>query len=175
MAGKKSVGGVSDQFSNIVYQTIDESAANTLTFQQIQTGYGSLDKKGWLISRIEWYLPLATLNQLGQAADLIQVALTTSNLVSSLTLQDASLIDLMELGIIVWTAVGVSPVYKPLIRDFSNLPGGGRIVLPYPLYLAVKGTDLGGAISAACRIFFTEIDLDEAGWMELVQQTRLLV
>jgi hypothetical protein len=175
MAAPKSKTGNFDEFANIIYQNITESAANTLTFQQIQTGYGTLDKKGWIVSRIEWYVPLASVNLLGTSADLIQIALVTSNLITTLSLADASLIDLLELGLLQATAVGQNPFFKPLIRDFSSLPGGGRLMLPYPLYIGVKGTDLTAAINAAARIFFTERDLGDQEWMELVQQTRLLV
>jgi hypothetical protein len=98
----------------------------------------------------------------------------TSNLLSSLTLQDASVVDMFELEVLMATAVGFAFQPQPLIRDFSSLPGGGRLVLPYPLYLAAKGTSLATATSPACRIYFTERDLGDSEWMELVQQTRLL-
>lgn len=165
---------VPDEFSNIVYVSVTESAANTLTFQQIQTGYGSLQKTGWIVSRLEYYLTAADLNKIGAADDVLQVALVTSNLMSSLTLQDASVVDLFQLQKLSATEVGFEFMPQPLIRDFSSLPGGGRLVLPYPLWLAVKGTSLASATTPALRIFFTERELGDKEWMELVQQTRLL-
>lgn len=170
----KSKGNVQDEFPNVVYVQVTESAANTLTFQQIQTGYGSLQKTGWIIHRLEYYLTPTDINKMANADDSIQVALVTSNLLSALTLQEASVIDLYQMESLMATAVGFSFAPQPLIRDFSSLPGGGRLVLPYPLYLAVKGTSLATALAPAARIFFTERDLGDQEWMELVQQTRLL-
>jgi hypothetical protein len=163
-----------DEFPNIVYVGVTESAANTLTFQQIQTGYGSLQKTGWVVHRIEYYLTQTTIQLLLNTDDLLQLALCTSNLASSLTLQDASMIDLLEIGVSIYSSVGVVFSEKPMIRNFSDLPGGGRLVLPYPLFLAVKGTSVAAAMVAAARIFFTERELGDSEWMELVQQTRLL-
>jgi len=166
-------GGI-DEFSSIVYQTVTESGANTLTFGQVQTGYGSLDKIAWIIHKIEWYMPTATKNLLLANDDIIALALVTSNLLTSLSLADASMIDLMELQKHQETQVGYELWPQPIIRNFTDLPGGGKLVLPYPLYIAIKGTSLASAGTGACRLYFTERALESNEWMELVQQTRLL-
>lgn len=163
-----------DIFPNVVYAEVTESAANTLTFEQIQTGYGSLNKTGWVIHRIEYYLDSTTLNLVTEPGDDLQIALVTSNLITSLTLQSAAVVDLLEIMILQDTAVGFEQKHMPMIRDFSSLPGGGKLVLPYPIFLAAKGTALGSAATVACRISFTERELTDVEWQELVQQTRLL-
>lgn len=165
---------VQDEFSSIVYQTVTEAAANTLTFAQIQTGYGSLQKTGWVLHKLEYYISAATLDLLQADDDILQIALVTSNLVTTLSLADASLVDLLELGLAVYTSVGVSWHIKPIIRDFTTLPGGGKLILPYPLWLGIRGTSLGAACTGALRMYFTERDLKDSEWMDLVQQTRLL-
>lgn len=170
----KAKRNVPDEFSNIVYTSVTESVANTLTFQQIQTGYGSLQKTGWIISRLEYYLTAADLNKIAAADDVLQIALTTSNLLTDLSLANASVIDLFQLEKLSATEVGFGFMPQPMARDFSDLPGGGRLVLPYPLYLAAKGTSLGSATSPAVRIFFTERELGPDEWMELAQSQRLL-
>jgi hypothetical protein len=170
----KSKAGIRDEFSAIVYQTVTESAANTLTYAQIQTGYGSLQKTAWIIHRLEYYIPANVLNFIGAADDVLQIALVTSNLLTTLSLAEASVVDLFHLEQLSATQVGFQFLPQPLIRDFSALPGGGKLVLPYPLWLAAKGTSLGSAATVAIRLFFTERDLADADWMELVQQTRLL-
>jgi len=165
---------VPDEFSSIVYVSHQQAVANTLEFTQIQTGYGSLQKTAWIINRIEWYIPGAELAKIVANADEIQLALTTSNLVSSLSLADSALMDLFQIQISAQTAVGFEYYEMPKIRDFSGLPGGGKMVLPYPLFMAVNSASLATAISASARIYFTEREMDQDEWLELVQQTRLL-
>jgi hypothetical protein len=163
-----------DIFPNIVYASVVESAANTLTFQKIETGYGSLQKTAWIIQRIEWYLSASARNLIVAADDSVSAALVTSNLITALDLAQAALIDLYEYKVHYQTSVGFVPTPDPVIRDFAELSGGGRLVLPYPLYVAVKGTSIASAVTVKCRISFVEKELSDSDWMELVQQTRLL-
>ena len=171
---KQKAAGVADRFANIVYATVTESVADTLTFQQIQTGYGSLEKVGWVISRLEYYVTSATQQAINAAGDYLQTALVTSNLISELSLASSQVLDMMDIQSHVVTGVGFELIYEPLIRDFSNLPGGGKLCLPYPIYLAVDSNGLALTAEVSCRINFTEIELQDQEWMELVQQTRLL-
>jgi len=163
-----------DVYPNIVYASVVESAANTLTFTKIETGYGGLQKTAWIIHRIEWFLGIGIRSLVIDNSDAIDCALVTSNLISALDLSQAALIDLYEFKTFEKSAVGFRCFDDPITRNFADLPGGGRIVLPYPLYLAVKGVSLASAVTVKARIFFTERELGDADWMELVQQTRLL-
>lgn len=164
----------SREFAEIVYASVTESAANTLTFQKMETGHGVLDKKAWIIHRLEFYLSATDINRLGAADDVISIALTTSNLISSLDLSSAAVIDVIEFNQLQATAVGFTLFDKPWIRSFTDLPGGGRLVLPNPLYLAVKGTSLAAAVTAKVRIVFTAMDMETDDWLQIVEQTRLL-
>jgi len=163
-----------DTFVNLVYAACTETAANTLTFQKIETGYGSLQKTAWIIQRIEWYLSASARNLIVAADDSVTAALVSSNLITTLDLAQASLFDLYEYKVHYQTSVGFAPTADPVIRDFAELSGGGRLCLPYPLYVAVKGTSIASAVTIKCRISFIEKELSDADWMELVQQTRLL-
>lgn len=164
-----------DIFVNKVYVSVTESAANTLTFQKIETGYGSLQKTAWIIQRIEYFFPLGqALSLVLDNSDAIDLALCTSNLITSINLASASIIDLMEIQETQKSSVGFERYFLPIARNFADLPGGGLLVLPYPLYLAVKGTSLASPVSASCRISFIEKDIGDKDWMELVQQQCLL-
>lgn len=163
-----------DEFPNVVYVKVTETAANTLTFEQIQTGYGALNRLGWIISRIEYYFKVGDLQQFADAADAAQVGLTKSDLLSSLNLQDSGLIDLLEVSCMYKTGVGLELVYQPIIRDFSQLPGGGKLVLPYPLFLGVQGISLANALEVSARISYTEITMGGDEFTELAMQDRLL-
>jgi hypothetical protein len=163
--------GVKDQMVNIVYQTVVESGANTLTFAKFETGYGTLDRVGWIINRIEYY---PTTWAPDANTDAHEFAITTSNQISALGLEAASVKHFIREQLILQTAVGWGVLRTPIIVDLSTLPGNGILVLPNPLYIAVKGTGCAGPITLKCRLYFQTLTLDSDLWMELVEQTRLL-
>jgi hypothetical protein len=156
---------------NIVYQTVTESAANTLTYAKFETGYGTLDKTGWIINRIE-YFPIAFLPDANN--DSYEMAITTSNQLAALGLDAAAVKHYLKIMMPMFSSVGWAIVITPHIIDLSTLPGRGLLVLPVPLYIAIKGTGLPSALTVKCRLYFETVDLDDQMWVELVEQTRLL-
>lgn len=162
-----------DQFANKFYGTVTESAANTLTFAEIQTNVSVFDKQAWILHRLEWYINPAML-QLSAADDRFTVALTNSNSITSLGLNDAAVIDEWELNCHFATAVGLADIQQPIIRDFTQLPGGGIIIVPRPLFVACKGTSLGAAGSAQVRGHFTVKELKADEYIELIDYYRIV-
>jgi len=173
MPAVKNKGIAGDEFCAMVYASCLQSGANTLTFTKLETGYGTLDKSAWNIRRIEYYLSATDLDKLLTSADGISMALTTSALVSALSLSSAAVLDLFQLQLY-YSAAAMQLIEMPFIRDFTNLPGGGKLCLPNPLYLAVNSTSLATAVTAYMRISFTVQPLEDNQWVELVEQTRLL-
>jgi len=163
-----------DKFANKFYGSCVESAANTLTFNEIQTNVDVFSKQAWLLHRLEWYLSGTQVDKILQAADWISAALTSSDKLSTLDLSSPGVVDLMELGIHSLTAVGYQFTQKPFIRDFSNLPGGGLIIAPRPLYVAVKGESLASAVTVAVRGYFTTMTLTADEYLELVDFYRIV-
>lgn len=168
----KAVNLVSDMVK-IVFAQVVESAANTLTFAQISTGYGAVDKIGWIIERIEWH-PSAR-HLMNGSGDYVLYGLTTSNGWSTFAPGEASIktwhkSERLDLG----TAATGLIVESPTIDSWSDLTGGGIIVLPYPLYVFALGYGLSGASTIQARVYFRETVLDDKQWMFLVEQTRLM-
>lgn len=163
-----------DQFANKFYGTVLESGANTLTFAEIPTNVDVFAKKAWVLHRLEWYLGVAEPARVASSDDLIQLALTSSNKMNVLTLGDAGVVDLYALGSVKDSGVGFELITMPYIRDFNNLPGGGLIIAPRPLYIAVKGTSLAAAVTASVRGYFTAIDLNADEYLELVDFYRIV-
>jgi hypothetical protein len=165
---------IKDEYSNKAYGTITESAANTLTFAEIPTNVDVMSKLAWVIHRIEWYLSVTQMTKLAAADDLIQVALTSSAQLSSLGLSSPAVVDLLEVALLFSTAVAYTEVPNPRIRDFSAMPGGGIIIAPRPLYLAIKGTSLATALTASARIHYTRRELQAEEYLELVDFYRIV-
>lgn len=165
-----------DIFSNIAYASVTASAVNTLTFSEINTGVSVHEKIAWVISKILWYPKQESIAQLTAADDILDMALTLNNKVSDIAeLSDPAVIDLLSITSIIWgTPVGSHHTHRPFVRDFTSLPGGGLIITPKPLYVAVKGTSLVTAEVVACRILYTIRKLAADEFWELVQASRIV-
>jgi len=165
---------VLDRFTNKMYGSVTESGANTLTFKEINTNVSVFDKMAFVIHRIEWYIPNSSLDLLIANSDKIEVALTSSQQSTSLGLDNPSVIDKMEFGISALTGVGYTMSMQPFIRDFAMLPGGGLIIPPRPLFLAVKGTSIASAVSAQMRAQVTMLSLNSDEYLELIDFYRII-
>lgn len=163
-----------DAFANKFFAECTESAANTLTFQELGTAVDVFSKRAWVLHRLEYQIPAPLMSYFAASDDKIAIALTSSNKMSSLLLADPAVIDLLDIKPEFATAVGFQIRVEPFIRDFSSLPGGGLIIAPRPLYLAIKGTSLAGATQVRCRGYYTQMDLAADEYLELVDFYRIL-
>jgi hypothetical protein len=142
------------------------SAANTLTFAQLQFAVGVFQGVALILHRVEWFPTLASLRELVAATDSISMAIVTNDNLASLDPTDQ---DIIVRSDIIGLAANVETVPLPIINDYTNLPGGGLIVPANPLYLAL---DTGGAAAASvCRaiIYYTFKSLSDKDYIELMQ------
>lgn len=164
---------MADTFVNTAFGQVTESAANTLTYSQIQTGISLFDKVAWKVERIEWYW--AGRNELDNVADYIQMALTVSNKMTGLSLDDPAVIDMFEVHCdFAGTAANVYSYELPTLRDFTNLSGGGLLMPANPVFIAAQGVSLASAQTISARIRYTMVELKDAEYIELVQNFRFV-
>jgi len=169
------MAGQTDAYVNKFYGAAVESAANTLTYSEISTNVEVFSKIAWVIHRLEWFLEGVQFNKLLASDDVISMALVATNSLTSLSLTYAAVIDLLNLQIGGWgTPATAYPYTTPFIRDFSELPGGGIIVAPRPLYVAVKGTSLASALTVSVRGYFTVKELKADEYLELIDFYRIV-
>lgn len=156
-----------DKFANVIYDSVTESGANTLTFEELTVGLNIFDKVGILIHRIEYYdFDILLVDD----TDSIKFGLTASNGWSTVTPAETSIItfhkeSIREIG----TAASAFQRTDPLVDDFSTLPGGGLLTTPKPLYLFAEGNNLGSAATVRARIFFTIMKLRPEEYFELLE------
>lgn len=172
MAGKNLSGNYCSQ----AVLTTTESSAGTLTFQKIETGLSVYDKIGWVINKIKWFLGTSTLQQFNGTNDLLTMALTMSNQLTALAQNNPAIVaakwlQRTDLG----TAASGDFHQLDIEDDFSTLPGGGLLILPNPIYLAVIGTSLAAAVTVTARLFYQAIELTDADFTNLVQARQLLI
>ncbi len=168
-------GKIRDLYANKLFGEVTESAANTLTFNEINTNVSIFDKVGWILNRLEWYIPSATSQLIQAGVDFIEFALTASNNIGDLLLSNASVIDTVLFNVLAPVDLtGAVIMDNPLIRDFSTLPGGGLIIAPRPLYVAIKGTSLATPATVQVRGYFTQLPLGAEDYLELIDFYRIV-
>lgn len=159
-----------DKYANIIYDSVVESAANTLTFNSVDLGISLFDKVGLLISRIEWYEVHALLVA---GDDTFYYGLSTSNQFSSPAPEQTSIITFHKDQIYDYGVAGNNILHaEPYVDDFSTLPGGGILVTPRPLYCFALGANLASAGTAKFRMFFTITTLKAEEYFELLESRQ---
>lgn len=165
-----------DKFVNKAFITVTESAPNTLTFAELATGVSIFEKVAWVIHRLHWFVGSVVLKELITDTDTVTLGITGNNKMSTITLDDPGVYDMMALICTVSGTPANAFVHTtPIIRDFSTLPGGGIIVPPRPIYIAVIGSGLAAAAVASVRIEYTVMELKADEYWELVEATRILM
>lgn len=158
-----------DKFSNKLYASVTMSAANTLTFAEIETGIEAFSKQAWIIHKLDYFFSNAIGNLLLASDDYIEIALTSNNQMTALNLNNAGVVDKFQVN-------GTHTTYEsPFTRDFTTLPGGGLIIAPRPLYLAMNSASIASAGSAQVRGYFTVIpEMSPDEYLDLVDYYRII-
>ena len=159
-----------DQFINRAIQRIVMSAANTLTFQQINFAVGVFQGVALIIHRIVYHVGYPAFDELLQVDDVFQIGLSVSNQITTLAMRNPEMIDQHEIFAYVQGVATVSePHASRLITDFSALPGGGMLVAANPIYIAMDSFAVTSALDADVEILFTFKELSDADYIELIQ------
>lgn len=170
MAVKKST----DRFANIASVAVTESASNTFTSRKYDFPFSIQDKMALIISRIEYWWD--GLPNLGASGDRSVAGLAAASSLVDITDQsDPSLIDSTRvLRLDHGTAGSAILVWQPMIKDFSDLPGGGILVAPSPLYAVIKSTNADAAMSCIVKLFYTYTELSTDEYWQLVESRRII-
>jgi len=159
--------GAKDQYANVAYGTVTASAANTLTFAAIQMAVGLFQGVAMVIHRINYTPYVATLRELVAATDSLGLGLTSSNRLANLVdTNDPAIIDCHR---IVCVGAPIANMDVPIVHDFCNLPGGGKLIAANPIYFAIQPGGFGAVQGAIVRIDFTFVELADRDYMELIQ------
>lgn len=165
-----------DTYANLAYGSAIEAAAGTMAFSEIQTGVAIFEKVAWLINRIDYFFSKTYVNLILDNADAVSGGLTTSNTLVAFELSDPSLLDMHSIGAYNLGAAASGALYpNPIVKDLSGLPGGGILVPPSPIYVAVRGISLAAVMKVEMRIHFTFINLKPEEYWELVESRRIII
>lgn len=156
-----------DKYVNVGYGFVIASGANALTFDQIQFAIGVFQGVAIVLHKVLWYPSPADLRELVAATDTLMWALCTSNRLNAIT--DTSDPSIITHGRMTGVGVAVESHRTPFVDDMTGLPGGGRIIAPNPLYVAIHSAGFTGISSMRVELQFTFMELSDADYIELIQ------
>lgn len=163
-----------DQFSQIGYIKIVESAAGTLTFNGLSVFSNVLSQRGMIIQNVE-YLISPGLALLDAEGDSIIFGLSGDDSLTGIDISDPEVYDYNKIERIDFGTAGSAQVLRStFVNDFTGLPGGGMLVPADRLYGYVKGTSLASEVTIYVRFRYTIIDLSAQDYLELAQSMRVL-
>jgi hypothetical protein len=166
----KRTSGVRDVYPNRAFESVQMSAANTLTFSQIQFGVGLFQGVAAVIHRVEWYPDKDSIQELLGMSDTVTMALTNRDDLAALDPRNQSVLASMTLiPIIVGAVVSLWNEKVPFVSDFANLPGGGLIVPANPLYAGMVTAGAAAASYMDVIVYLTFKELADADYVELIQ------
>jgi hypothetical protein len=161
---------LADIYVNRAFSTVTMSAANTLTFQQIQFGVGLFQGVALVLTRVEWYLDNTSINELVANTDVAIMAITNRDDLATVDPSNQSVLAYkFYRPMMVGAVVGIDMLEMPLISDFHNLPGGGLIMPANPIYAAMYSAGFTGAGIVRVLLYFTFKSLTDAEYIELLQ------
>lgn len=164
-----------DNYSQVAYIAVTESAPNTLTFNGVTLISNLLSQQGMVIHRVLYNISVATMEELAQTGDAYTYGLAGDDNLSSVIINQAEVYDFNRL-VKLLTLTGDSALIENCTKvvDFTGLPGGGKLVPADRVYIFTMGTALVAATTIGCRIDFTIVDLGAADYLELAQSLRVL-
>jgi len=159
---------MTDRFQNVLSGQVNMSAANVLTFLELNTGVSLGAKMGLVIDQIDYNPAGASWRQLDAATDEMYMALCTSSSVTDLTdMTDNRLLDSVQIyGDTIGTA-GTQLFYRnPLVTVFSP-----PLIHASPqLYFAMQTGGFASAGIVRMRLRFRFIKLSTEEYLELAEQ-----
>jgi hypothetical protein len=163
-----------DRYANLAAVHPVEAVVGTAKFEKFAFPYSIMDKIGILVCRIEYlFLSLAQLNSSG---DSLECCLSIDDGIADFqdytnpAMVDSAYIARYDLG----AAATGNFVISPIVRDFSQLPGGGILVAPNPLYGGVKSSGAGGVMGCWVRLWYTYMTLATDEYWQLVESRRII-
>jgi len=169
MATKSTV----DKYANKAAVKVIESAAATQTSAKFAFPFSIMDKMALLINRIEYYPDISKLNSSG---DFLYLAVTAASSLTQMDDQsDPGLIDSASFSRLdIGTAASGVILDYPYIKDFSDLPGGGILVAPNPLYAMAQAVGTSAATTSWIAIYYTYMQLTADDYWQLVESRRII-
>jgi hypothetical protein len=165
----------SDQYANIAFLKVTESAANTLTWARLQLANTLLtEKTAVLIHRADVQLDHHFTILSANTARITAVVSVSDRITDIRDLSQPEILLQIEYQRIDATAVSTHVIKQPEILDFSSLPGGGILVPADNLFVGIKGLTAGAAGLVSVRLYYTVKALKTEEYWDLIEARRVM-
>lgn len=168
----KIAAGQTDKYANVILVSVLESAANTLTFEELPQVTTLMEKKAFLINRVSYSLGAVAMSELKADGERLNFGLSMSNRWTAPTILEPTIIDYQQKYTTTLTAVGFQVMDANIKSDFSTLPGGGILIPTRPIYFYAQGVGLANACTITAKIYFTIVELSPADYWDLVESMQ---
>ena len=160
-----------DLFVNRAVQRITQSAANVLTFQQINFAVGVFQGVALILHKLLYHVGLSAWQEMITNAESFRVGLAVSSQIADIAMTHVEVINVQErcVSLAGVAANLVGPIDQVITADFSPLPGGGILIPANPVYLAVSSAGLTTPVVCDLDMLFTFRELSDADYIELIQ------
>lgn len=156
-----------DRFRNVLSAEVIMSAADTLTFAEVQTGASLGMRLGLVIDAIDFYPPASGYALMTTAGDAISMAWTTSDQVTDLNDEaDSRIIHPVKIVRVDFgTAASAQLTHLPMHVEFTP-----PIIVASPkLFLAADSNGLASALTVRSRMAFRFISLNAQEYLEIAE------
>jgi len=158
-----------DRFANVFNATLDMTAANAVSFAQLNFGVSLRDRIGIVIDQLFWFPGAATLGEMTTNLDRIIMAITLSDQITSIAdLSDNRIIFVEELQRLDFgTAAAATVIKKPIVSEFAP----PIIVLPTRMFLAMDSVGLASAGHVDLRMHYRTVSISAETQLREVLET----
>lgn len=161
-----------DVYSQIAYLSVVESAANTLTFNELNIASELDKKKAMIIQRIEYIIADSIIALMIAAGDSMSFGISLTDALTSIGMDHIEVFDRVVLQYSAGAQLAPNPM--PIDKRFTDMPGGGLLVPVKKLYMFAVGASLASATQAVARVHYTIKDLKTEDYLELVEGYNIL-
>lgn len=165
-------GKITDKYANSLNIEVEMSAANTLTFKQVNIGLPLYEKAAFLLHKVQFYITAYHASLLA-SADSLEMALVNDNSITTITPERENVYCYMKKQAIdQGTPANFLIETTPFCVDYSGFPNGGLLIPIYNLYGAMTTAGYANAAEGIIKVYFTVVQLNAAEFWELVESYR---
>lgn len=172
MAGPKLT--IEDKYANIAATYFAMSTANTARFVKFDFPFSIMDKVGLLINRVEYII--GALDKFNGANDwAIAGICCASSVADTEDTRDPLIVDQHRITRLDFgTAANALLMQQPHVKTFWDLPGGGVLVPPSPLYAFLDTDGASDVMTLRVRMYYQYVKLATEDYWQLVESRRVV-
>lgn len=158
-----------DIYANRAFAAVTMSAANTITFQQLNFAVGVFQGVALKLLRVEWHPGSSDIQEIVAAADRLTFALTLRDDLTSLDPTNQSIVCRKSIFLNRDLTAEANLFHMPIITDFTTMPEGGLLVPANPIYMAAVTAGFAGAATVRAVLYYIFVQLSDRESIELLQ------